>query len=334
MKLKLSLIALLATQIITAQTVDTTDFVDYSKFSDAEKVVRYCTPKIINQTPQKIWSVGAEYQTGFNMPLTNSSSSISNNESINNVFGWRANVNLPVVSKDKLIWQAGANIYNQKFNSNTISSSAISNIASNSFTSIGLNTTVFKPLDEDNFIIAQAQIDANGLGLFNKEVVLTKAITASGSVIYGWKKNDNNMFGFGVSRTYRAGRLLYVPVILWNKNFNSKWGMEILLPARGHIKYKSNTKNIFQFGYELEGNQFLSATNSTNIFYQRGELKPRVMWDKQIGQFYWLNVQLGYRINSRFEATNSYDGDKENVIFKSQLGNPFYLAFNFSFATP
>ena len=51
----------------SAQT-DSTDNFDYSKFGDAEGVKRYATQKVVNQTPQRILSLGYEYQSGFTMP--------------------------------------------------------------------------------------------------------------------------------------------------------------------------------------------------------------------------------------------------------------------------
>jgi len=71
------------------------------------------------------------------------------------------------------------------------------------------------------------------------------------------RHQSKNMIGAGLARTYRAGRLLHVPVLFWNKTFNDKWGMELLLPARGFVRYNFSTTSMLQAGFELEGNQFL-----------------------------------------------------------------------------
>lgn len=329
------LISLCFGHVAMAQVTDSTETIDYSKFGDAEKVKRFCTPKINSQTPQKIWSVGFEYQTAFNFSSVYAAlPSLNDNTTINNVPGYRAMANIPIISKDKLVWQVGGNFYSQQFNVETIRSSYTKKIDNKAFISSGINTTIFKPLSETNFLIIQAQLDANGL-FDNFNGLKSEAFTTGASLIYGWKKNDDNMIGFGVSRSYRAGRLMYFPVLLWNKNFtNNKWGMELLLPARGHVRYKPNNKNIYQLGYELEGNQFIANINNQNIFIQRGELKPRLMWDTKLSNYYWLNLQLGYRINWRFEGVNIYNGSKDNLIFTSTLGNPFYFGVNINFATP
>jgi hypothetical protein len=114
--------------------------------------------------------------------------------------------------------------------------------------------------------------------------------------------------------------------------------MELLLPARGHIRYNFSTSNMIQAGFELEGNQFaMNIPNSVSngVYLQRGELKPRIMWDKKIGGFIWFNAQVGLRYNYRFDAMNEYDARKDSQrFFSSRLGNPVYFNFSLNFVSP
>lgn len=127
-------------------------------------------------------------------------------------------------------------------------------------------------------------------------------------------------------------------VFLWNKTFNDKWGMELLLPARGHLRYNFSTSSMLQVGFELEGNQFwMNLANSPKgeIYLQRGELKPRLMWDRKLAGFIWFNAQAGLRYNWRFDGMNQYNGSKDNErYFMSSLGNPLYFSFSLSFVSP
>ena len=50
---KILLGAFLLIASTTMAQVDTTDNFDYSKFGEADGVKRYCTQKVLNQTPQK-----------------------------------------------------------------------------------------------------------------------------------------------------------------------------------------------------------------------------------------------------------------------------------------
>lgn len=327
---------------ITMAQIDSTELIDYSKFGDAEGVKRFCTQKVINQTPQRVVSLGYEYQGSFHMPDVRLSPMLPAQRDlhINNVSSVRAQVNIPVISNNRIIWQLGANYWGSKFAVKDPGNIRFAQaLDEHQMISAGLNTTIFKPLNEKNFLILQASADLNGIfQSFND--INNKALTISGTAIYGWKTSEKNMIGTGISRTYRAGQLIYVPVLLWNKTFNDRWGMELLLPARGHIRYNFSTSSILQAGFELEGNQFwmsLPGVNNTNqsFFVQRGELKPRIMWDKKINGFIWFNVQVGMRSNWRFDVMNQYDARKENMrYFTSALGNPLYFSFSLQFVTP
>jgi hypothetical protein len=257
---------------------------------------------------------------------------------INQVNAIRAQVNVPVISTNKLIWQMGVNYWSSKFNvANPNVNEFATALSNNALLTAGLNTTVFKPLNEKNFLIFQASADVNGL-FENVNDIQNKAMTASGTIIYGWKTSEKNMIGAGLARTYRAGRLLHVPVLFWNKTFNDKWGMELLLPARGFVRYNFSTTSMLQAGFELEGNQFLvrlPQTLSINTYIQRGEVKPRIMWDKKLTGFLWLNAQAGLRYNYRFDVVNRYDAMEESQrFFSSNLGNPLFFNISLNFVSP
>lgn len=340
MKILYSICFTLISFLSISQTDSTEVLEDYSNYGEPEGVKRYTTQKVLNQTPQKIISVGYEYNGEFHMPGIRiaESFSILEDKHVSQVNVFKAQVNVPVVATNKIIWQLGANYWGSKF--------AVENPGSNAFAkqlnqtsliSAGLNTTIFKPLNETNFMIFQASADVNGL--FNENAKVTSnALTISATAIYGWKKSEKNMIGTGIARSYRAGRMMYFPVLFWNKTFNDKWGMELLLPAKGFIRYNINTSNMIQAGFELEGNQFSMPIPSTqrDLFYiQRGELKPRIMWDKKITGFLWFSAQVGLRYNYRFDVMNKYDGKEDNDrYFSSKLGNPLYFNISLNLVSP
>lgn len=338
MRFTLTIICLLSASLVFSQT-DTTENFDYSNFGDADGVKRYCSQKVLNQTPQRIISLGFEQYGAFEMPgVSFNSKQAPSQIDINQVNAIRAQVNVPVISTNKLIWQMGVNYWSSKFNvANPNVNEFATALSNNALLTAGLNTTVFKPLNEKNFLIFQASADVNGL-FENVNDIQNKAMTASGTIIYGWKTSEKNMIGAGLARTYRAGRLLHVPVLFWNKTFNDKWGMELLLPARGFVRYNFSTTSMLQAGFELEGNQFLvrlPQTLSINTYIQRGEVKPRIMWDKKLTGFLWLNAQAGLRYNYRFDVVNRYDAMEESQrFFSSNLGNPLFFNISLNFVSP
>lgn len=339
MRIRLLMGLLTITAAALAQE-DSTDNFDYSQFGDAEGVKRYCNQKVLNQTPTRIVSIGYERYGEFHMPGIPVSAMLPAMQDfhVNAVSSIRAQVSLPVVSTNKVIWQMGASYWGSRFQmANPGTNLFTKALNTHTMTSAGINTTVFKPLNEKNFLILQASIDANGV-FHDMGDISGKAVTVSGTAIYGWKTSEKNMIGTGIARTYRAGQVIHVPVLLWNRTFNDHWGMELLLPARGHIRYNFSTTSMLQAGFELEGNQFwMSLANSPTgtVYLQRGELKPRIMWDRKIAGFIWLNAQAGLRYNWRFDAMNAKDArDQKQRYFTSNLGNPMYFAVSLNFVTP
>lgn len=319
---------------------DSTEVFDYSQFGDAQGVKRYCNQKVLNQTPQRIISIGIEQLGSFAVPNLPLSAMLPAMQSFSatGMFALKAQVNIPVISTNKIIWQLGANYWGSRMSIENAGTHQLANrLASHTLTSTGINTTIFKPLNEKNFLIVQASGDLNGI-FHTLQEINSKAITVSGSVLYGWKLSEKNMLGVGLARTYRAGQIMHLPVVLWNKTFNDKWGMELLLPARGHLRYNFSTASIVQLGFELEGNQFwtnLPGSANGTIFIQRGELKPRIMWDKKLTGFLWFNAQAGLRYNWRFDGMDVYDGKKlSQRYFTSALGHPLYVGFSLNFVSP
>jgi hypothetical protein len=323
-----------------SDTIGTDELVDYSKFSDASGVRRYATQKVINQSPTRIVSLGYEHHSGFSMPKVpqDVSGTPASDYTVSRLSAIRAQVNLPVISNDKFIWQLGANYWGSyfMFKEKTVSrfESALHN---NGLHTMGLQTTFFKPLDEKHWLVIQATTDFNGS--FRKfSDISSRSLTISATAIYGWKYSDRNMMGVGVARTYRAGSVLHVPVFLWNKTFNDRYGMELLLPARGYLRRNFSTTSMLQLGYELEGNQFYlpgAGVAGNDLFLQRGELKPRLMWDKQIAGFIWLNVQAGMRMNWRFDAMTQADSREEkDRFYQGKLTNPLFFSVGLNFVSP
>ena len=320
-------------------TADTQDNIDYSSFSDAAGVRRYATQKVINQSPTKIVSIGYEHHAGFSMPqVTQDAPSVSKLDyKVQRLSAPRVQVNIPVISNDKIIWQMGASYWGSHFLFKEVPVSSFEkSLQSNGLHTVGLQTTIFKPLDEKHWLVIQAATDLNAS--FSKlSDISYSALTISATAIYGWKYSERNMMGIGVARTYRAGALLHVPVLYWNKTFNDRYGMELLLPARGFLRRNFSTTSMLQLGYELEGNQYqiAGAGSSGDLFLQRGEFKPRLMWDQKIKGFIWLSLQAGMRMNWRFDVMNKAGSREVNDRFyEGKLTNPLYFSISLNLVSP
>jgi Domain of unknown function (DUF6268) len=313
---------------------------NFEEFGDADNkaVKTFCTQKVTYLSPTKLISVGYEAQLPFHLESvgTHGFGAMSTAEThVNSFGGFRLGVNTPVVSRSNFILNLGLTYWNTRVALENPERSA--NLFGNikALNSAGINATVFKPFDNVHFLIVQANADLNG-NYRSLDAISTKGLTFSGTAIYGWKKNDNFMWGLGLTRTYRAGQVLHIPVIFYNRTFNQKWGIEGIFPARVNARRNFSPTSYILLGYEIEGNAYyLGNVNGSELHLRRGELKPRITFEKQLSGFIWVSAQAGLRYNWRFNAFNSQNPTKDQTPrFENTLGNPLYFNVSINLVSP
>jgi hypothetical protein len=340
--------------------VDSTqeEMIDFSQFEVVEPtgVKRFCTSKVLGLSPSKLISIGYDVQGKHELSnyIGNETYPLNGKENqatINNASGLRISANYPILSNTKWLINLGGTYWRTNYNmgSHDANNHVIHKLHQNGLTTIGLNTTIFKPLNEKYFILAFASADANGdykLSSSDIGTYLTKPkITAA--AFFGKKRSDYSILGFGISRTYRPGALGAIPLILFNHTFPSrKWGIETLFPARFALRRTINTRNLLFFGYELEGNSYsignmggaASIPFYDNLELRRSELRPRITYECSLSGFIWLSVQAGYRINYSFDIDQ---GDKFRLIGSDEkyhmvntLTNPLYFQISLNLVSP
>lgn len=339
---------LLLTVLSMSAQVDSTktdkDNINFDEFvsADGETSKVFCNQKITYLSPYRFISLG--YENIFSAPISsvsNPSTSNSNTSTntINNLGGIRLALNTPVISKNNISVSVGATLWN--------SNVALEDLPTDDFTknltqlnSMGLNATVFKPFNEKNFAILQVSGDING-NYTSLAGINGKGFTFSASAIYGWKRSDNFMWGVGVSRTYRAGALIHIPVILYNRTFNKTWGIETVFPAKLNIRRNFSPTSFLMLGYEIEGNTYhIASTSSTSslsneLYLRRGELKPRLSYEQKLNGFIWLAAQAGVRFDWRFDAYDSKNtSSQEKLLVANTLGNALYFNVSLNFVNP
>lgn len=313
---------------------------NFDEFGNAdEKIVKtYCTQKVNYLSPTRFVSVGFESVLPFHITSGNMQQTASNpgnaETHVNRFSGLRAAFNTPVISRSNMIISLGLTYWNTGIRyENPERSNFFKNIET--LNSTGINTTIFKPFNNKNFLIIQASADLNGNYKKISELN-SKGLTYSGVAIYGWKKDDNLMWGLGVSRTYRAGQVIHVPAILYNKTFNKNWGIEAVLPAKANLRRNFSPSSFLMLGYEIEGNTFyVGQINNKETHLRRGEMKPRISFERQIKGFIWLAAQAGWRYNWRYDGFLTQNPAKNEMpTFTNTLGNPLYFNLSLNFVSP
>lgn len=338
------------------------DLYDDLELVDDAKVKRFAKPTIVGLSPTRFLSLSYDRQLPYTMNLSaarfpasgnsgwgiEENAPISETGRVNFTGGLRFNSNIPVVSKASLVWQTGLNYTRTGYTISNIESQKGASSLATILDERGLNNlnwsnTFFVPVSEQNFFILQGALDMSGDYDWGLQPLGT--VRWSLAAIYGKRVSENKRWGLGLARTYRVGNLNYVPVVMYDvTSANRKWGTEILFPARAHARYNFSKNSLLLFGYELEGqsyriDQLSVGTNSYEI--RRGELRPRIEFQKQLSGPFWMNFQAGYRIDYSFDA-DELEGGREffRGFFGEQqfgmintLGNAVYFNIGISFVT-
>jgi hypothetical protein len=324
---------------------------DAFEMADETPLRRFCTNKITNLSPTRLVGISFDYLTGYAMSseaapglsATDAAKYSPYDARVNRNNGLRLDANIPLVSKNNIVANLTASYWESRYSieEGTVNSAhqIALNHAHHPLRTTTLGTLIFKPLDEKHFLIFQAEAALNGNYNFDDIKPDFGLMKYSATAVYGWKYDDNRNLGVGITRTYRGGSVLHIPVLLWNRTFNNRWGMELLLPARGHARYNFSTKSMLMLGYELEGQSYhvqsASGTNTTYGFSQmelrKSEIRARVSWDKSLTDFIWFNVQAGVRPMYRYDLAQRENAD---AFISNRMGMPLYFRVGLNLVSP
>jgi len=367
LKLTTAIIVLTSTPIVAqteTESTDSYDDIDWSLYDDLgfedESIKRYANAKIEGLSPAKLISFGYDFQSPYTITpgdLTlGDGTIIAGGEAlqVNSTAGIRAGFNLPVVSQTNLVWQMGANYWNTSYNYAEAPTSADNplnqTLSEHGLRTSGVNTTIYKPLDEEQFILFQGSADMSGT--YGSSLLPAQYLKYSAAVLWGKRPTEKKQWAVGVARTYRVGELNYIPVILYNKtSANNKWGTEALFPARVHVRRTINPRNMVFLGYELQGQSFRMYENlpgfdirDEDLEIRRGEIRVRAIYEFSLKNFIWMSVQAGYRINYRYDVDRLVSGpdiyrafgllDSPEYAQLNALTNPFYVNVSVNLVSP
>jgi hypothetical protein len=353
---------LLSAQVDSSGVEEEEDFEKYANLSikDGSSNKAYCSSKILAQTPNRLIGIGYEAFGPFKLSTDLGDSIGTQEHSALLSHGVRLEANFPIVSTNKIIFSLGGNYSEQNYvwrneaaapepnpMYQTLSNSAIRNL--------GLVGTLFKPFDEKNFVLVQVLGEYAGDWNFLRWQS-PAFIKLSATAIYGRKVNDRKMWGVGLTRTYRAGEINYLPVFLFNYTAPSeRWGLEMLLPARADFRYNISKRNIIRAGLELEGTSYrlndrkdffannlgFQNQNLDKLELRRSDIRLRAIWDFPLKDFYWLSLSAGYRLVYRYNVDNVgelYRGfglvNDAPYFLENSMSGAFFLSVTATLVSP
>lgn len=322
-------------------------------FGQKDTTKQYCTFLADGQSPTKLFSIGYDYIAPHRIgPSIKYAPSTEDYEGKKVTFngGLRIGGNLPVVNKKRWSLNIGYAFRRSSYwikettpFGNNYFDNLYFRINQRGLSTVSLNTSLFVPLNNRHFILGFAQGEISGDYNFKEFWKRFTTVRGSYSLMFGWKKKPNKTIGVGVARTWRGGTAFYNPVLLWNQTFNKHWGMELLLPARGFVRYNFSQHSLLLLGYELEGSSYnmgFNYTDNNQVLYnsnfelRRSELRPRITWEKSIYKFIWFSAQAGVRINYRNKLAFDNNQPRGEYVLVNKLPATFYCMATINLVIP
>lgn len=347
-----------------AQVEEEEEEEDYSMYDDYgtdETIKRYCTVKVRGGSPQKLVSLGYD----FALPHDVSAGGIGDviapeTQRAKYYHGLRLSANLPVLSNRKILINVGANYAEARYNFETIQlQNPLHRGLYSDIRTAGINTTIFKPLNEKHFLLGFYMAEYSGdYNIQNLQPV--SFIKHTGLAVFGWKFNPGFQFGIGATQSYRAGEVNYFPIIMYNYSPEGKnWGIEALLPARGHFRYRFNSRNLILAGFDLEGTSYhlsgqrwdlgfpandepslsnVENYDNSKIELRRSEIRLNLKYEKALTDFIWISAQAGYAINYRSDVDSGefFRGFFRDIPYvqENDVAGVPYVQFSINLVSP
>ena len=112
-----------------------------------------------------------------------------------------------------------------------------------------------------------------------------------------------------------------------------------MLPARAHLRYNLDERSYLLGGYEAEGNQYYLGDAPGSFAYghnflRRGEIRPRVLYERSLYRLFWLSVQAGMRFNGRFAIADDYNAAGNDNLVKFHLSPAPYAQVGLALVAP
>jgi len=345
----------LSASTVLAQTDSTEDYEDYSIYENMdfadEGTKRFASVKVSGKSPDKLISIGYDYQGAYNIDAAAFGQFAESSERVNSTQGFRFGANIPVISKNSIIVQAGFIYWNVNYdfeNSGELTHPLHQTLNENGLNIMGLAATIYKPLNETTFLMSR--IAGTMGGDYNmSDLQAMKYNRYAVAVLWGKRPTDYKQWALGISQTYRGGEFNFVPVILYNwTSTNRKWGAETLFPARGDVRYNFNPRSMLFFGFDLEGTSLRLGNEGeldepfNDLELRRSELRFRFKYERQITGFLWVSAKAGYRYNWNFNVDRvpggkdffrGFFGDQEYVM-ENEIENPLFFNISINLVSP
>lgn len=201
-----------------------------------------------------------------------------------------------------------------------------------------LTMYAFRSLSPKHYIAFRMETSSNGnyngfLDLDKKYMVYRVA------GIFGIKKNEDNELGFGLMANNGFARTSIYPFMVYNHNFNEKWGLETVLPIKYSLRHNISEKSLITFAAEYWSSAYAvdlkppGTTDSTPYIFRSSAAQFFAEWEKNlINAWTWVSFRVGYSYN--FDSRFVLGGTRNERQIDAFPSNSIFFSASFFLSPP
>ncbi len=301
----------------------------------------FVKPGIRNGSPGRGLSIEYERQPRFNLngggwkEQDNGSNEVAYKER------FEAKLKFPLLNKEE--WKILGDLYHsyERYEFDGIEPS--SQYAFGPLDGVRLHRTrltgyLFKALTERAYLTFRLEASSNGSfhGLVNLD---RRYMVYRVAAILGLKRNEDAEMGFGVMFMDNFSRYTAVPILIYNRNFSDKWGLEAILPLRMKLRHNLNDRNILSFGTE-----YVSSAYSLDLqppgenapvpyIFKNSAAQAFLEWEtNKLSKWTWFSLKGGYSYN--FDSRFILPGTRRDGRIEAFPSSSIFLSAAFFIAPP
>ena len=290
----------------------------------------FCKPGIRNKTRSRGVEIAYNYTLGGQLTEEEGSALTPPLSELNYLRNLILKLKIPFLNRDGLKLLGGFNYQTERYNFDLIGPSfneIFTHIGDKTLKNSSFSLMAIKPLDDKQYVSGQYKVNFNGdySGITNWD----KRYAAQNiSALYGRKLSDDYEWGagFSFSTSFRS-TITFIPFFLYNRNFNDKWGIEMVLPAFVFGRYNLSNSSILSFGPKYNSRSYsldiIEGPNAEEKVYgmNHSEVLLMVSLEKQLHPWVWFHLESGFQYNfstdfETLEGTdNSFQVEPQNTPY-------------------
>jgi len=314
-----------------------------------EEDIDYCNPRVRGLPRPVGLSINYERVLDYRINTTSNVDGYPDGEGeINYNRRIKLKFRVPLVDKDKFKLTYGFTYAHEEFrfaDVDELDYDLYKSLEDKSLKSLGSSFYFLFPRRNNTFFAIRMKINLNG-DYYLKGVDLFDFLKVSAGPLWGFKKSDNLMYGFGFAYTYTFGDPSIAPLFAYYNTFNDKWGVEALLPLEAKLRYTINDGALMYLAAETRGASYTiklaepAFGSNKTVELRHSEIKISMYFKKEIYDFIWLSVNAGYRYNLNFNLAESNRNRNPTNFFQrdylteSQLEDAFFFNIGLNLVPP